>query len=233
MLGIIVSLPRELKTLTLEKIPVGTTKAISPHVLVALSGMGPERASAAASLLVSQGATALLSWGFAAALDDHLDAGCLLLPERIIGAAGENYPVNVQWHRDLYNRLEPRHSVRTDTLVESRAIVKSSVEKRALAGRTGAAATDMESAAHARLAKERRLPFVVVRAIIDTASTDIPVSVMTALNPHGDISAWKLLANISLRPSDWFKILRLGFQFNAARRSLTGIRELVLALPEL
>jgi adenosylhomocysteine nucleosidase len=233
MLGIIVSLPRELKTLTLEKIPIGTTKAISAHTLVALSGIGPERAYAAGALLVSTGATALLSWGFAAALDDHLNAGCLLLPERIISATGENYQVSVQWHRHLYHLLETRHSVRTDALVESEAIVKTSMEKRALARRTQAAATDMESAAHARLAKERRLPFVAVRAIIDRASTDIPDTVLTALNPHGDINAWKLFTNIYLRPSDWIKIIRLGFQFNAARASLTKIHELVLALPEL
>ncbi|HUK39828.1 MAG TPA: hypothetical protein VLX11_02250 [Candidatus Acidoferrales bacterium] len=232
MLGIIVSLPRELKTLTHEKIPVGTTKAISPHVLVALSGMGPDRAYAAGSLLVSEGSTALLSWGFAAALDDHFTAGSLLLPERIISATGENYPVSAQWHRHLYRLLETRHSVWTDALVESEAIVKTSVEKRALARRTQAAATDMESAAHARLAREQRLPFVAVRAIIDTASTDIPDTVLTALDPHGDISASKLLANIGLRPSDWIKMLRLGFQFQAARESLTKIRDLVLALPE-
>jgi adenosylhomocysteine nucleosidase len=233
MLGVVVSLPRELKTLTRETIPIGAWKAISANALVALSGIGAERAYAAGSLLVSEGATALLSWGYAAALDDHLNAGCLLLPERIISATGEIHSVSAQWHRRLYKILEPKHVVRTDALVESDAIVKTSVEKRHLARRTQAAATDMESAAHARLAKERRLPFVAIRAIIDTASTDIPESVLEALSPQGDISGWKLLASAYLRPSDWIKIIRLGIQFNAAQKTLTQTRQLVLDSPGL
>jgi adenosylhomocysteine nucleosidase len=233
MLGVVVSLPRELKTLTRETIPIGAWKAISANALVALSGIGAERAYAAGSLLVSEGATALLSWGYAAALDDHLNAGCLLLPERIISATGEIHSVSAQWHRRLYKILEPKHVVRTDALVESDAIVKTSVEKRHLARRTQAAATDMESAAHARLAKERRLPFVAIRAIIDTASTDIPESVLEALSPQGDISVWKLLASAYLRPSDWIKIIRLGIQFNAAQKTLTQTRQLVLDSPGL
>jgi adenosylhomocysteine nucleosidase len=233
MLGVVVSLPRELKTLTRETIPIGAWKAISANALVALSGIGAERAYAAGSLLVSEGATALLSWGYAAALDDHLNAGCLLLPERIISATGEIHSVSAQWHRRLYKILEPKHVVRTDALVESDAIVKTSVEKRHLARRTQAAATDMESAAHARLAKERLLPFVAIRAIIDTASTDIPESVLEALSPQGDISVWKLLTSAYLRPSDWIKIIRLGIQFNAAQKTLTQTRELVLDSPGL
>jgi adenosylhomocysteine nucleosidase len=233
MLGVIVSLPRELKTLTRETIPIGAWKAISANALVALSGIGAERAHAAGSVLVSQGATALLSWGYAAALNDHLNAGCLLLPERIIGATGEIHPVNAAWHRRLYKILEPKHPVRTDALVESDAIVQTSVKKRDLARRTQAAATDMESAAHARLARERCLPFVAIRAIIDTASTDIPESVIKSLSPQGDISVGKLLTSAYLRPADWIKIIRLGIQFNAAQKTLTKTGELVLESPGL
>jgi adenosylhomocysteine nucleosidase len=232
MLGVVVSLPRELKTLTRETIPIGGWKAISANALVAMSGIGGKRAYAAGSLLVSEGATALLSWGYAAALDDRLNAGCLLLPERIISATGEIHPVSAGWHRRLYQILEPKHSVRTDALVESEAIVKTSIEKRDLARRTRAAATDMESAAHARLAKERRLPFLAIRAITDTASTDIPESVLEALSPQGDVSVWRLLASAYLRPWDWIKIMRIAIQFNAAQRTLTRARELVLETPQ-
>jgi adenosylhomocysteine nucleosidase len=233
MLGIVVSLPWELKSLTRETIPIGTWRAITDNTLVALAGIGAERAHAAGSVLVSQGATALLSWGYAAALDDHLNSGCLLIPERIISATGEIHPVSTEWHRRLVQTLESKHTVRTDALVESDAIVKTSAEKRALATRTQAAATDMESAAHARLAQEHRLPFIAIRAIIDTASTDIPESVLEALSPQGHISVWKLLTCAYLRPSDWIKIIRLGIQFNAAQKTLTKTRELVLDSPGL
>ena len=154
MLGIVVSLSRELKSLTRQTIPVGSWKAITDNTLVALSGIGADRAYMAGSVLVSQGATALLSWGCAAALDDRVSPGCLILPGCIIGANGEIHRVSTEWHRRLYLALESKHSVRTEALVESDVIVKTSAEKRSLARRTQAAATDMESAAQARLAKD-------------------------------------------------------------------------------
>ncbi|HTG16632.1 MAG TPA: phosphorylase [Blastocatellia bacterium] len=226
MLGIVVSLSRELKSLTRQTIPVGDWRAITDNTLVALSGIGAERAYAAGALLVSQGATALLSWGCAAALDDRVSPGCLILPERIIGANGEIHRVSTEWHRRLYQALESKHPVRTEALVESDVVVKTSAEKRALAKRTQAAATDMESAAQARLAKDYGLPFIAIRAIIDTPSTDIPENVLEALDPEGNINLWKLLS--STVPADWIKIVQLGIQFNAAQRTLKKTRKLVL-----
>jgi len=226
MLGIVVSLSRELKSLTRQTIPVGDWRAITDNTLVTLSGIGAERAYAAGALLVSQGATALLSWGCAAALDDRVSPGCLILPERIIGANGEIHRVSTEWHRRLYQALESKHPVRTEALVESDVVVKTSAEKRALAKRTQAAATDMESAAQARLAKDYGLPFIAIRAIIDTPSTDIPENVLEALDPEGNINLWKLLS--STVPADWIKIVQLGIQFNAAQRTLKKTRKLVL-----
>lgn len=226
MLGIVVSLPRELKSLTRQTIPMGDCRAITNSALVALSGIGAERAYTAAALLISQGATSLLSWGCAAALDESLNAGCLILPKRIIRANGEIHLVSTEWHRRLCQAS--KLPVRTDALVESNAIIRTSAEKRALAKRTQAAATDMESAAQAWLAKERGLPFVAIRAIVDTVSTDIPENVLNALDPQGTISVWKLLFGCYLKPGDWIKTVQLGVQFNAAQRTLSNIRELVL-----
>ena len=233
MVGIVVSLPWELKSLTRQAIPVGAWKALSASTLVALSGIGAERAYAAGSVLVAQGATALISWGYAAALDGRLRPGCLMLPELVISADGEIYPVSAEWHRQLRQSLEPKHAICSGALVESDAIVKTPGEKRALAIRTRAAATDMESAAQARLAKERRLPFVVIRAIIDTASTDIPEKIQEAFRSQGEVRAWKILTSAALRPIDWIKMIRLGIQFNAAQRTLKKTGRLVLNSPRL
>jgi adenosylhomocysteine nucleosidase len=228
MLGIVVSLSRELKGLTRQPVPMGSWRAITDDALVALSGMGAERAHRAGAVLVSQGANALLSWGCAAALDDRMSPGCLLIPERIIGASGDVHKVNSEWHQRLCETLEHKHPVHTETLVESDAIMKTAAEKRALAKRTQAAATDMESAAQARLAQEHGIPFIAIRAIVDTVSTEIPENVLKALDPQGNISVWKLLASSYLVPADWMKIVQLGIQFNAAQRSLMKTKKLVL-----
>lgn len=228
MLGIVVSLPRELRSLTRQRIPVGTWRALSGNTLVAVSGIGREPAYAAGEVLIAQGVTALLSWGCAAALDDSVRPGCLILPERIIGANGEIHRVNTEWHQRLCRALRSKHPVRTEPLVESDAIVKSAAEKRALAAQTNAAATDMESAAQARLAKDYGLPFMAIRAIVDTPSTDMPENVLKALDPQGNVNLWKLLSGSTAK--DWIKIVRLGIQFNAAQRTLKRTRKLVLDL---
>ena len=228
MLGIVVSLPWELKSLTYQKIPLGAWRSIANNTMVALSGVGAERAHAAGSVLIAEGATALLSWGCAAALEDSVSPGYLILPERIIGASGDVHWVSTEWHRRLYQTLKSRQPIRTDPLVESPVVVKTAAEKRELAQRTQAAATDMESAAQARLAQEQRLPFMAIRAILDTVSTDIPKNVLKAVGPQGDISVAKLLASVFLLPTDWVRIVRLGIQFNAAQRALRKAREPVL-----
>jgi adenosylhomocysteine nucleosidase len=226
MLGIVVSLRRELKSLTRQQIPVGTWTAITDSIMVALSGVGGDRASAAGSALISQGATALLSWGCAAALDDGIPPGRLILPKRIIAANGEIYPVNPEWHQRLYRALGSKHPVCTGPLFESDTILKTAAEKRTLAAQTNAAAADMESAAQARLAKDHGLRFIAIRAIVDSLSTDIPQSIVSALDLKGDVDLWKLLANSTL--TDWIKIARLGIQFNLAQRTLKRTRKLIL-----
>jgi hopanoid-associated phosphorylase len=228
MLGIVAALSWELKSLTRETIAPGAWKAISPQVLAALSGIGAESADDAAALLIGQGATALISWGYAAALDKGLKAGSLVLPERVIGAGGESYAVDAEWHQRLYLAAAYNVPVRIGALVQSEAVVKTAAEKRALAERTGAVAADMESAAHARAAARHGLPFVAVRSIIDTASTDIPETVLQALDAHGGLDAAKLLRGVGSAPADWIKMLRLCIQFSAAQKTLKKAKRFVL-----
>jgi adenosylhomocysteine nucleosidase len=228
MLGIVVALPWELKTLTRQRLHAGTCRQIRDNVAVALSGIGAQSASAAAALLISQGATSLLSWGCAAALDNRLTAGSVILPERIIGAAGETHRVNIQWHREIYQILSPKFCVHTDPLIETVALVKTPREKRALTERTQAIATDMESAAQARFAREHQLPFIAVRTVVDSASTALPGKLTQALDSDGEISVRSFLRSFLLRPTDWSTMVKLGVQFRAARNTLKETSSMVL-----
>jgi adenosylhomocysteine nucleosidase len=152
----------------------------------------------------------------------------MVLPECVIAASGESHRVTIQWHRRLYQTLSAQYSVRTEPLVESTGFVKSPSEKRALAQQTQAIATDMESAAQARIAKEHRLPFIVVRAVVDSASTHLPQNLMQSLDSKGEISSRAFLHNVLLRPTDWFALVKLSTQFRAARKTLKETSALVL-----
>jgi adenosylhomocysteine nucleosidase len=152
----------------------------------------------------------------------------MVLPECVIAASGESHRVSIQWHRRLYQTLSAQYSVRTDPLVESATLMKTPGEKRALAQQTQAIATDMESAAQARLAREHRLPFMVVRAVVDSASTHLPQNLMQSLDCKGEMGGRGFLHNVVLRPTDWFTVVKLGIQFRAARKTLKQTSTLVL-----
>ena len=220
MLGIVVALSWERKTLTRQRIVPGSCRRINDGVCMALSGIGAARSHAAAELLLSQGATGLLSWGFAGALNDGLKPGTVMLPRSVIGATGDTYPVSAEWHRQLYRVLVSRIPVATDSLLETAMIVERPDAKRRLARHTRASAVDMESGAVARLASARNIPFVVVRVITDTVSSVIPKSVVQALDASGAVKLPSCVTRAFLRPADALAMIKLAMHFKAARTSL-------------
>ena len=220
MLGVVVALPWELKTLTRETLQPGTCRTIRDNITVALSGIGAERAYAAAALLFSRGATALLSWGCAAALDDRAPPGTVMLPEWILETNGETHRVTPAWHRELYKTLSVQHCVCVDPLVESDGLLKDPAEKQRLARRTRAIATDMEESRAGEVAREHRLPFMVVRAVLDSASTELPENIMQTLDANGKIRVRSFLSRIAVRPAEWLAFIKLAIQFRAARKTL-------------
>ena len=174
--------------------------------------------------MVSQGATALLSWGCAAALDDRLSAGCLILPERIIGTNGEIHRVNTEWHRRIYQTLESKHPIRTEALVESDAIMKTSARK-ASAGQTDASGSDRYGERSTGAACQRARTSLYgdpghCRHCVNRYSRKRPEGTRSARRYQSlENSHWQSM------PADWIKIVRLGIQFNAAQRTLKKRRE--------
>ena len=78
----------------------------------------------------------------------------------------------------------------------------------------------MESAAQARFAREHRLPFMVVRAVLDSASTELPENMMQTFHANGKIRVRSFLSRIAVRPAQWLAFIKLAIQFRAARKTL-------------
>jgi len=222
-IGILVAMPQECRSLTAKRVPEGGLLALDEGVLLGLSGAGPEAAARCAALLFAQGATALLSWGCAAALDPALKPGDLILPVSIIGADGQTLATDPAWRARLAGLLEAKLPVCQGKLLENRRIVSSAQEKQALFAATGAVALDMESAAAARAALDFKLPFLAVRSIVDPASIDIPPSIAAAFDENGVLHVGKMLGRALLRPVDFIGIIRLGRHFGAAMKTLQTV----------
>ena len=235
VLGIVVALQREAKSLTKKSIPLRTPVKIAEQVVLIVSGMGPQQARAAAQILVQQGATALLSWGTAAALDPDLRSGTLFIPDTIIDSEGHTYSTDTQWKARLVTELSHSLRLANGNLITSFRIISTPQDKHELFKRHKCPALDMESAALAAVAQAESIPFLAIRAIVDTADMVLPNSVISALDNDGKPDIVKLISGLLFQPQDWRALIRLTRSFHAAEKSLSStIHKLGinLAMPE-
>ena len=219
LLGIVVALPEELPTLTSKKIPPSALNS----VLVICSGAGAENARKAAETLVSNGATHLISWGCAAALSPELKPGDLTLADSLLDAQHVQININSAWHAQVKNSLAKSLSVHTGTLLESLQIVALSSEKKQLHIETNAIVLDMESVAIAKVAQEKNLPFLAIRAIADPVKMDLPQAVSVAMNKQGKVLISPLLKYLLFHPSELAGLIKLGLHFHAAKKTLKHV----------
>lgn len=190
--------------------------------LVAVSGMGRTAAVAAAGALVDAGATALVSWGLAGGLDPRLQAGTICLPSAVVARDGATFATDVHWREILAAAISQHLRVVSGTLLTSAAAIEDVAAKAAAFAETGAVAVDMESAGVAQIAASKRLPFVAVRAIVDTAGDTLPPAVLAA-GTEGRMRFARLLFGIVRSPREIAAVMRLAQRYRAASRALAAV----------
>ena len=190
--------------------------------LVAVSGMGRTAAVAAAGALVDAGATALVSWGLAGGLDPRLRAGTICLPGVVVARDGTTFATDVHWREILAAAISQHLRVVSGTLLTSAAAIEDVAAKAAAFAETGAVAVDLESAGVAQIAASKRLPFVAVRAIVDTAGDTLPPAVLAA-GTEGRMRFARLLFGIVRSPREIAAVMRLAQRYRAASRALGAV----------
>lgn len=221
--GIVVALPEELSTLTSKKIAKGCCVFITDEIVLACSGAGANNARTASELLITQGATRLISWGCAAALSETLKPGDLVLADTLIDAEGGQIDSHPVWHSYTKHMLSTTLDVHAGNLAESHSIVATGKDKKKLHTQTGAVALDMESIAIAKVARQHNLPFLAIRAIADPVDMDLPKAIKHSLNNEGDVALGKLLLFVALHPTELPGLIKLGLHFNAAKNTLKSV----------
>ncbi len=180
---------------------------LSGRAVVVATGDGPRNAARGATEAIERHRpTVVFGAGVAGALTPGLAAGEILASARILDARGEAPPPS----RRLLEAALAAAGIRAGTLLTIDRPAVSAAEKATLAASTGAPALcDMESAAWARAAAAAGVPYLVLRAVSDTAEEDLPRYLARCMNAGGGVSRAAVTLQALLHPATIPDLLRM------------------------
>jgi adenosylhomocysteine nucleosidase len=223
--GVVAALPAEARALLRARARHG---ALHPFAqdrgLLSLSGMGADAARSACAALLAAGARSLLSWGCAGGLDATVRTGTVIIAAHVAGSTGIMWSPARQWSDRVAGAVGDAVPVVRGTLVCPDEMVHAPADKRALA-RRGMIAVDMESAAVAETAEHAGVPWIVVRAVADTAAMVVPTSVTDAVGAAGRLSLLRLARALLRRPEEILLLPPLARGFRGALRALRVVAD--------
>jgi adenosylhomocysteine nucleosidase len=90
----------------------------------------------------------------------------------------------------------------------------------------------MESLAIAEIAAANRLPFLAVRAVVDTAADGLPPALSAAAEEGGARGIGALLGALARAPGELPDFMRLIARYRAARRALALVARCGMLAPQ-
>jgi len=194
-------------------------------VLIAAGGVGARRAGEAAEELLSVWTPDILVMtGVAGALCPSLEIGGVVVANRIDTQDGSLIPTVVP-SPAAADGGAPAH---TGALLSVDRVLVTSAEKHAARG-TDRLAVEMETAAVARAAVARQLPWAAVRAVSDTAAETLPLDFNMLRDEEGDLPTGRVALAALAQPSSIPGLLRLSRGANTAAAALARYLEAWLA----
>lgn len=245
--GILVAVEEELAAI-LDRVPQAEKRSVGGiplyhgylgghPVVVAKSGMGRERARAAARLMIQRHSpSCLLVVGFAAALSADIPPGTVIIADSVVddeaSFASELMPDSLLIEGLKSIQLE---QARVGQLITVSQIARTPEQKNAAASRRpNAVALDMESAGAALVAHIAEIPWVVVRAVTDGPTDRLPLPFERFVSrSSGEVNRVRLAGAVLLQPWKLSALLKLGERSKLAAENLAGFLEAYIkTLPE-
>ena len=191
-------------------------------VWVVKTGIGPTRAAAAVyAINASERFSLFVSTGCAGALAPELVAGDLAIATSVVGdSAGDGMETDVRY-REAVCRVAGTVAQRAcvGPVLCSPRVLATIAEKRAAAAR-GNVAVEMEGAPIAACAAQAGVPFVSVRAILDTAETELPHAGRFIDPQSGAMKPLALAGYLAAHPGALSGVLAMQRMRHVAERSL-------------
>jgi adenosylhomocysteine nucleosidase len=162
----------------------------------------------------------LVSFGIAGGLAPELKAGTVIV-------SGEVVSEQCHWAVAPFFRPQLTKFAHSIGAVEgpifgARSIVATKAEKKRAWAMTRSLAVDLESEIVARTATALGLPFIVLRAIADTAHRNLPPASLVPLSADGKPNVSRVLASVLRRPFQLAEIIGLARETRTALSALIG-----------
>ncbi len=182
--------------------------AESDKVVLTCTGDGPKRAASGAAIFLERHRpSAVFGAGLGGALSPGLSVGQIVASRRVRFEVGDTATPDPR----LLERAIAA-GARPGTLVTVDRPVVSAAAKAVLAGTHAgedAMVADMESAAWAKEAAARGIPYLVLRAVSDAADEELPAFLTEAVGTDGSIRRGEVARRALLEPSSWVTLLRM------------------------
>lgn len=204
-------------------LPLYRARLKQAEVRMLAGGIGRSAAARGADLLLREWIPDLLVVaGVAGALSPTVQVGDVIVADPVLGEAGMVLPVPVH----LPVPEGGPHKVRRGPLLSLDRVLVTAAEKRSAYAHATyhphppPLAVEMETAAAARVAQGKGVPWAAVRAISDSASEELPLDFNALRLPSGDLPTSKVALAAFGNPGAIPALMRLGRNTKLASEAL-------------
>jgi len=168
----------------------------------------------------TSGAKCLISFGIAGALAPGLRPGDVILSGEVIGA--DRRWETSESFRDRMPELARAIGAVEGPVLGARQIIANERDKAKAWRDTGALAVDLESEIVARGAEQAGIPFVVLRAIADSATRRLPPAALIPLTEDGTPALLRVFASVLRQPRQVTALIGLARETRQALAALAA-----------
>ena len=172
----------------------------------------------------------VVSWGLCGGLDPRLRPGDLILGAEVVSNDGAIRTDEAVTSSLAGRLLAAGTRVVIERVTAADAPVLTAGAKSDLRRASGAAAVDMESFIAGQYTLKQGIPFVILRAVSDSAERDLPPIVSTAVGPDGGINVRAVIRELIRSPGQLAGLGAAALDSRAAFRALSRCRRLLPGL---
>jgi len=201
-----------------------------PNHDIACAGANSTKAYNQANELAKNGCNILISFGIAGALDPRLKSGDLVLANSLVNAEATTFVPDARQGQKLNIHLSTNLNISNSKFFGSTELISNAEKKQRLFKLHSASAVDMESLGVAQAAQENKCPFLIIRAIADTAYQNLPGASFQSIDKNGNIKIRSILWDLAKHPNDLPGLIKLAYSSRKALTSLSRVAMLGFGL---